>query len=74
MLRDSGSLQVRWGDKGSTEEGAKLEKAKNARVMMPAPEEYVPSQPHYNVHRPNSPQKWYSPIKVNRLLTRHVDC
>ncbi|CAF90171.1 unnamed protein product, partial [Tetraodon nigroviridis] len=32
---------VRWGEKGSTEEGAKLEKAKNAKVKMPE-QEYVP--------------------------------
>ncbi|KAK7889383.1 hypothetical protein WMY93_024943 [Mugilogobius chulae] len=31
-------MEVRWGDKGSTEEGAKLEKAKNARVVMPEEE------------------------------------
>ncbi|ETE63818.1 hypothetical protein L345_10415, partial [Ophiophagus hannah] len=30
--------EVRWGEKGSTEEGAKLEKAKNARVKMPEQE------------------------------------
>lgn len=62
-------LQVRWGDKGSTEEGAKLEKAKNARVVMPAEEEYFPSRPHYAVHRHASAHKWYSPIKVSRPIT-----
>lgn len=56
-------VQVRWGDKGSTEEGAKLEKAKNARVVMPA-EEFVPPQAYYNMHKSPRPQKWYSPIKV----------
>lgn len=57
--------QVRWGDKGSTEEGAKLEKAKNARVVMPAEEfESPPPRPCYNTHKTNRPQKWYSPIKV----------
>ncbi|CAG5867411.1 unnamed protein product [Menidia menidia] len=57
-------MEVRWGDKGSTEEGAKLEKAKNARVVMPA-EEYDPSppRPYYNMHKSTRPQKWYSPIK-----------
>ncbi|KAF3850751.1 hypothetical protein F7725_012523 [Dissostichus mawsoni] len=33
-------MEVRWGEKGSTEEGAKLEKAKNAKVKMPD-QEYV---------------------------------
>src|SRR5256885_12952797 len=33
---------VRWGEKGSTEEGAKLEKAKNARVKMPEQEYEFP--------------------------------
>ncbi|KAL7982149.1 hypothetical protein Chor_001206 [Crotalus horridus] len=28
-------MEVRWGDKGSTEEGARLEKAKNAVVKLP---------------------------------------
>ncbi|CAJ1070510.1 anthrax toxin receptor 1-like isoform X2 [Xyrichtys novacula] len=55
-------MEVRWGDKGSTEEGAKLEKAKNARVVMPA-EEYEPPRPYYHMHKPHRPQKWYSPIK-----------
>ncbi|KAJ4925882.1 hypothetical protein JOQ06_008068 [Pogonophryne albipinna] len=55
-------MEVRWGDKGSTEEGAKLEKAKNARVVMPE-EEYDPPQPYYHVHKSVRPQKWYSPIK-----------
>ncbi|KAF1377490.1 hypothetical protein PFLUV_G00201340 [Perca fluviatilis] len=55
-------MEVRWGDKGSTEEGAKLEKAKNARVVMPV-EEYDPPRPYYNMHKSIRPQKWYSPIK-----------
>ncbi|KAK1883594.1 Anthrax toxin receptor 1 [Dissostichus eleginoides] len=54
-------MEVRWGDKGSTEEGAKLEKAKNARVVMPE-EEYDPPRPYY-VHKSVRPQKWYTPIK-----------
>lgn len=66
LLRDSSCLQVRWGDKGSTEEGAKLEKAKNARVVMPVEEEYFPARPHYAVHRHASVHKWYSPIKVSQ--------
>uniref|UniRef100_A0A665VQF9 Anthrax toxin receptor 1 n=1 Tax=Echeneis naucrates TaxID=173247 RepID=A0A665VQF9_ECHNA len=57
-------MEVRWGDKGSTEEGAKLEKAKNARVVMPAQEfDYPPPRPYYNMHKSLRPQKWYSPIK-----------
>ncbi|KAG7281286.1 hypothetical protein CRUP_030969 [Coryphaenoides rupestris] len=35
-------MEVRWGEKGSTEEGAKLEKAKNAKVKMPAQEYELP--------------------------------
>lgn len=61
------SVQVRWGDKGSTEEGAKLEKAKNARVVMPE-EEFDPPRPYYNAHKSTRPQKWYSPIKVLQLF------
>lgn len=68
VLKASASVQVRWGDKGSTEEGAKLEKAKNARVVMP-PEEFDPPQSYYTVHKTIRPQKWYSPIKVFRSFT-----
>uniref|UniRef100_A0A8C7THY6 Anthrax toxin receptor 1 n=1 Tax=Oncorhynchus mykiss TaxID=8022 RepID=A0A8C7THY6_ONCMY len=58
-------MEVRWGDKGSTEEGAKLEKAKNARVKMPEQEfDMAPTRTLNNgMHKPISPQKWYSPIK-----------
>ena len=58
-----------WGDKGSTEEGAKLEKAKNARVTMPEQDFDFPPPRTFNngVRRPVRPQKWYSPIKVNML-------
>lgn len=56
-------IQVRWGDKGSTEEGAKLEKAKNARVVMPT-EEDVPPRLYHTMHKSVRSQKWYSPIKV----------
>uniref|UniRef100_A0A673L8X6 Anthrax toxin receptor 1 n=1 Tax=Sinocyclocheilus rhinocerous TaxID=307959 RepID=A0A673L8X6_9TELE len=58
-------MEVRWGDKGSTEEGAKLEKAKNARVKMPEQEFEFPSTHTLNngMRKPISPQKWYSPIK-----------
>lgn len=62
-------VQVRWGDKGSTEEGAKLEKAKNARVVMPT-QEYDPPPPlsYYHTHKTIRPQKWYSPIKVLQIF------
>ncbi|KAK2870879.1 hypothetical protein QQF64_001957 [Cirrhinus molitorella] len=58
-------MEVRWGDKGSTEEGAKLEKAKNARVKMPEQEFEFPITRTLNngMRKPISPQKWYSPIK-----------
>ncbi|KAM9424590.1 anthrax toxin receptor 1 [Pholidichthys leucotaenia] len=58
-------MEVRWGGKGSTEEGAKLEKPKNAVVKMPE-QEYEPFEP-----KPKKPQnkkppqsrKWYTPIR-----------
>ncbi|XP_043107093.1 anthrax toxin receptor 1 isoform X2 [Puntigrus tetrazona] len=58
-------MEVRWGDKGSTEEGAKLEKAKNARVQMPEQEFEYPTTRTLNngMRKPISPHKWYSPIK-----------
>lgn len=64
------SFQVRWGEKGSTEEGAKLEKAKNARVKMPEQEYEFPEPRNLgsNMRRPSSPRKWYSPIKVSPAL------
>lgn len=85
MMTASVSAQVRWGDKGSTEEGAKLEKAKNARVVMPEQEfDVPPSRPYYNMHISIHPQKWYSPIKVMlkvhslfcliHMSTVHVTC
>ncbi|XP_044224319.1 anthrax toxin receptor 1 isoform X1 [Thunnus albacares] len=58
-------MEVRWGEKGSTEEGAKLEKAKNAKVKMPE-QEYVPPPTRVlnnGMHKPPGPRKWYSPIK-----------
>lgn len=60
-------VQVRWGEKGSTEEGARLEKAKNAVVTVPEEE---PEQPRSR--RPTAPaanqtqNKWYTPIKVGQ--------
>ncbi|XP_030623971.1 LOW QUALITY PROTEIN: anthrax toxin receptor 1 [Chanos chanos] len=58
-------MEVHWGDKGSTEEGAKLEKAKNARVMMPEEEFEPPPARTLNngMRKPPRSQKWYSPIK-----------
>lgn len=59
-------MEVRWGEKGSTEEGAKLEKAKNARVKMPDQEyDFSELGMHNNNggRKLNSPRKWYSPIK-----------
>lgn len=73
-------MEVRWGDKGSTEEGARLEKAKNAVVKLPEePEE--PFHPKPPKRKPTSPamqQKWYTPIKGRldalwALLRRQYD-
>ncbi|KAJ8261306.1 hypothetical protein COCON_G00170290 [Conger conger] len=74
-------MEVRWGDKGSTEEGARLEMAKNAVVSMPeeveepmirrpAPKPTPTSQHHES--------KWYTPIKGRldalwALLRRQYD-
>lgn len=59
-------VQVRWGGKGSTEEGAKLEKPKNAVVKMPE-QEYEPFEPKPKKTHKKLPQnrKWYSPIQVS---------
>ncbi|KAM9858691.1 anthrax toxin receptor 1 [Aulostomus maculatus] len=58
-------MEVRWGEKGSTEEGAKLEKAKNAKVKMPEQEYELPPMRILNngMHKPPGPRKWYSPIQ-----------
>lgn len=62
-------MEVRWGDKGSTEEGARLEKAKNAVVTMPEEvEEPIirrpPRRPPPTYIPQTQPQsKWYTPIK-----------
>uniref|UniRef100_A0A672FJP0 Anthrax toxin receptor 1 n=1 Tax=Salarias fasciatus TaxID=181472 RepID=A0A672FJP0_SALFA len=57
-------MEVRWGDKGSTEEGAKLEKAKNAKVLVPEQEYDPPTpRPYYHMHKLTRSNKWYSPIK-----------
>ncbi|XP_006872954.1 PREDICTED: anthrax toxin receptor 2 isoform X1 [Chrysochloris asiatica] len=73
-------MEVRWGDKGSTEEGARLEKAKNAVVTIPeeaeGPVNPRPPRPK-PIHQP--PQtKWYTPIKGRldalwALLRRQYD-
>ncbi|XP_031711543.1 anthrax toxin receptor 2-like [Anarrhichthys ocellatus] len=75
-------MEVRWGQMGSTEEGSRLEKAKNAVVTMPegVEEPIMPrppprSPPAYN---PPSQSKWYTPIKgrfdaLRALLRRQYD-
>ncbi|CAB1343366.1 unnamed protein product [Coregonus sp. 'balchen'] len=58
-------MEVRWGDKGSTEEGAKLDKPKNAVVTMPE-QEYEAYQPKPRTPKPRKPpqdRKWYAPIQ-----------
>ncbi|XP_019372280.1 PREDICTED: anthrax toxin receptor 2 isoform X2 [Gavialis gangeticus] len=73
-------MEVRWGDKGSTEEGARLEKAKNAVVTIPE-EPDIPIQPKPPKSKPTSPaiqEKWYTPIKGRldalwALLRRQYD-
>ncbi|KAK2838035.1 hypothetical protein Q5P01_015247 [Channa striata] len=59
-------MEVRWGEKGSTEEGARLEKAKNAIVSIPedAEEPVIKRptpKPAPNCNRTEN--KWYTPIK-----------
>uniref|UniRef100_A0A3P8YAJ5 Anthrax toxin receptor n=1 Tax=Esox lucius TaxID=8010 RepID=A0A3P8YAJ5_ESOLU len=75
-------MEVRWGEKGSTEEGARLEKAKNAVVSIPeeVEEPMIAKRPPkptpaYQQH-PES--KWYTPIKGRldalwALLRRQYD-
>lgn len=73
-------MEVRWGEKGSTEEGARLEKAKDAKVSMPEDVD----EPMIQRPRPrpapahSQPNKWYTPIKgrmdaVWALLRRQYD-
>lgn len=73
-------MEVRWGEKGSTEEGARLEKAKDAKVSMPEDVD----EPMIRRPRPrpapahSQPNKWYTPIKgrmdaVWALLRRQYD-
>ncbi|XP_071340067.1 anthrax toxin receptor 2 [Trachinotus anak] len=74
-------MEVRWGEKGSTEEGARLEKAKNAKVSIPEDvEEPMIKRPSPKA-APSSHQrenKWYTPIKGRldalwALLRRQYD-
>uniref|UniRef100_UPI0035B1AB22 anthrax toxin receptor 2-like n=1 Tax=Antennarius striatus TaxID=241820 RepID=UPI0035B1AB22 len=74
-------MEVRWGQKGCTEEGARLEKTKDAVVTMPeeVEEPIVPRPPSRPppVYTPSS-QKWYTPIKgrfdaLLALLRRQYD-
>lgn len=65
-------VQVRWGEKGSTEEGARLEKAKNAVVSVPeedAEEPMIkrPTPKAAPAYRQNE-NKWYTPIKVSSTI------
>ncbi|XP_056424921.1 anthrax toxin receptor 2 isoform X2 [Hyla sarda] len=73
-------MEVRWGDKGSTEEGARLEKAKNAVVKMPEEEDTLmtPKPPKPKTTSPSLQTKWYTPIKGRldalwALLRRQYD-
>lgn len=58
-------MEVRWGEKGSTEEGARLEKAKNAKVSIPQDvEEPMIKRPTPKPAPSHPPEnKWYTPIK-----------
>lgn len=60
-------MEVRWGEKGSTEEGARLPKPKNAVVKMPEEEfeEPVLRPPPIPppIYPTPAPDKWYTPIK-----------
>ncbi|XP_023263024.1 anthrax toxin receptor 2-like [Seriola lalandi dorsalis] len=75
-------MEVRWGQKGSTEEGSRLEKAKNAVVTMPeeVEEPIIPRPPPRPppVYSPPLQSKWYTPIKgrfdaLLALLRRQYD-
>ncbi|MEQ2241560.1 Anthrax toxin receptor 2, partial [Ilyodon furcidens] len=73
-------MEVRWGEKGSTEEGARLEKAKNAKVSIiedvdePMIKRPTPKPPGNR----QAESKWYTPIKGRldalwALLRRQYD-
>ncbi|KAM3600338.1 uncharacterized protein V6R79_021699 [Siganus canaliculatus] len=75
-------MEVRWGQRGCTEEGSRLEKTKDAVVTMPEEEEEPimrrpPPRPA-PVYSPPSQSKWYTPIKgrfdaLLALLRRQYD-
>lgn len=73
-------MEVRWGEKGSTEEGARLEMAKNAVVSIQEESEEPmvkkPRAPAQTCHQSES--KWYTPIRGRldalwALLRRQYD-
>ncbi|XP_037340097.2 anthrax toxin receptor 2-like isoform X1 [Pungitius pungitius] len=75
-------MEVRWGQMGSTEEGSRLEKAKNAVITMPeGVEEPILSKPPPRpppVYNPPPQPKWYTPIKgrfdaLRALMRRQYD-
>ncbi|XP_072521161.1 anthrax toxin receptor 2 [Salminus brasiliensis] len=72
-------MEVRWGEKGSTEEGARLEKAKNAVVSIPEEvEEPMIKKPTSSATYHHPETKWYTPIKGRldalwALLRRQYD-
>ncbi|XP_054895778.1 ANTXR cell adhesion molecule 2a [Poeciliopsis prolifica] len=74
-------MEVKWGEKGSTEEGARLEKAKNAKVSVPEDvEEPMIKRPRPKPASNNrqAETKWYTPIKGRldalwALLRRQYD-
>lgn len=75
-------MEVRWGQKGSTEEGSRLEKTRDAVVTMPeeVEEPMIPRPPPRPppVYNPPSQSKWYTPIKgrfdaLLALLRRQYD-
>lgn len=75
-------MEVRWGLKGSTEEGSRLEKTKDAVVTMPeeVEEPIIPRPPPRPppVYNAPSQSKWYTPIKgrfdaLLALLRRQYD-
>ncbi|CAL8293798.1 unnamed protein product [Gadus morhua 'NCC'] len=74
-------MEVRWGEKGSTEEGARLEMAKNAVISVPEEEEEPMVRrppPRSMPTNQNVENKWYTPIKGRvdalwALLRRQYD-
>ncbi|RVE65635.1 hypothetical protein OJAV_G00118310 [Oryzias javanicus] len=66
-------MKVNWGQSGSTKEGSRLEKAKNASVTFPEEEESGISQLPPKAASAGAPppqSRWYTPIKgrVDALL------